>query len=264
VLKAEIDHEELFVSNLRKLVSSRFKHGGKSFETRVFAVLTKLNSRFSSVGDKPIFEVAQFPWSHDLESKWTDIRGEVIQLLSRLRELPDVQSLQVSAGMCPGNADQVWRTLILYDYGHKNPKSCELCPRTTEIVERIPGMTTALFSILGPKKHIERHRGPYNGILRYHLGLIVPKSRGCRIQVASSFAEWTEGQSIIFDDSYPHEVWNDTTELRVVLFLDVVRPLPFPISIANRVAIRRISRWSFMQNVRTHYSEWERSHLGRG
>ncbi len=39
---------------------------------------------------------------------------------------------------------------------------------------------------------------------------------------------------MIFDDTFNHEVWNDTDETRVVLFVDVMRPLPSPESTINR------------------------------
>jgi len=41
----------------------------------------------------------------------------------------------------------------------------------------IPGSTTGFFSILSPHKHIPPHRGPWAGVLRLHLGLMVPEPR---------------------------------------------------------------------------------------
>ncbi len=110
-----------------------------------------------------------------------------------------------------------------------------MCPRTAALMREIPGMTTAMFSILSPRKHILDHRGPYKGVLRYHLGLIVPEdAEACRIRVGEDIRHWEEGKSMIFDDTFNHEVWNDTDETRVVLFVDVLRPLPFPESAINR------------------------------
>ena len=104
-----------------------------------------------------------------------------------------------------------------------------MCPRTAALMREIPGMTTAMFSILSPRKHILDHRGPYKGVLRYHLGLIVPRdAEACRIRVGEDIRHWEEGKSMIFDDTFNHEVWNDTDETRVVLFVDVLRPLPVP------------------------------------
>ena len=66
---------------------------------------------------------------------------------------------------------------------------------------------------------------------------------------------------MIFDDSHPHEVWNDSDSQRVVLFVDVMRPLFFPLSLLNRVMIRVIARFpsvsELMHDVRKH------SHAGR-
>src|SRR5687768_10908719 len=61
-------------------------------------------------------------------------------------------------------------------------KNCKKCPETLRLIEKIPGMKTAFFSILAPQKHLPAHRGPFNGVLRYHLGLIIPQEREqCRI-----------------------------------------------------------------------------------
>lgn len=55
----------------------------------------------------------------------------------------------------------------------------------------------------------------------------------CRIAVADQICHWQEGKGLIFDDSFPHEVWNDTDGVRVVLFITFDRPLRFPFSMFN-------------------------------
>jgi len=95
------------------------------------------------------------------------------------------------------------------------------------VLQKIPGMKSAMFSILAPRKHIPEHRGLWKGVLRYHLGLIIPEPVGSsRIRVGKDVRFWEEGKSMIFDDSHPHEVWNDCDSQRIVLFVDVERPLP--------------------------------------
>ena len=87
----------------------------------------------------------------------------------------------------------------------------------------------------------------YSGVLRYHLGLIIPEPRtSCRIRVGSDVRTWEEGKSLIFDDSNPHEAWNDSDCYRVVLFVDFLRPLSFPASLLNRIIVWRISRSQFL------------------
>jgi ornithine lipid ester-linked acyl 2-hydroxylase len=80
--------------------------------------------------------------------------------------------------------------------------------------------------------------GPYKGVQRYHLGLMIPGPEGsCRIRVRNDVRCRKEGKSMIFDDSYEHEVWNDVDSYRVVLFVDFVRATIFPLSIVNRLII---------------------------
>ena len=79
-------------------------------------------------------------------------------------------------------------------------------------------------------------------MLRYHLGLKVPGDGDeCRIRVGEEYATWEGGESLMFDDTHPHEVWNETDRRRVVLFLDVVRPLPGPLDTLNRLFLKLLS-----------------------
>jgi len=119
-------------------------------------------------------------------------------------------------------------------------------------------MKTAFFSILAPGKHIPAHRGPFKGVIRYHLGLLVPEpAERCRIRVGTEIRHWREGESLVFDDTYEHEVWNDTSGRRAVLFLDVVRPLRFPASTFNDLILALIKRSPFVQDGVQNYKAWE-------
>jgi aspartate beta-hydroxylase len=78
------------------------------------------------------------------------------------------------------------------------------------------------FSSLHPKSSIQAHTGPMNFRLRLHLPLIVPEK--CGIRVGPTSQEWKEGVALVLDDSYQHEVWNDSDETRVLLLVDVWHP----------------------------------------
>ena len=148
-------------------------------------------------------------------------------MLDDREALPNFQD--ISKDQIEITDDDRWKTFFLYGYGFEAKLGVQMCPKTAELMRQIPGMTTAMFSILSPRKHILDHRGPYKGVLRYHLGLIVPKdAEQCRIRVGDDIRHWQEGKSLMFDDTFNHEVWNDTDETRVVLFVDVLRPLPSP------------------------------------
>ncbi len=206
-------------------------------------------------GQKTFFDPESFPWVASVEAEWPAIRKELDQLMVRRQEIPNFQDLSEAQKVLT-EGDQ-WKTFWFYGYGEKAEENCARCPETDRILHLIPGMKSAMFSILAPHKHIPEHRGMYKGILRYHLGLIVPGPDGsCRIRVGNDVGTWKEGKSLIFDDSHPHEVWNDCDAYRVVLFVDIVRPVPFPLSLANRSIIWAISKTSSitepMERIRKH------------
>jgi beta-hydroxylase len=160
----------------------------------------------------------------------------------RKEEIPNFQD--ISEPQKTLTEGEEWKTFWFCAYGLKAEENCARCPETVRILQKIPGMKSAMFSILAPKKHIPEHRGMWKGVLRYHLGLIVPGPKGSsRIRVGKDIGFWEEGKSLVFDDSHPHEVWNDNDSQRVVLFVDVMRPVFFPLSLLNRVMIRVIARF---------------------
>jgi aspartyl/asparaginyl beta-hydroxylase (cupin superfamily) len=187
-------------------------------------------------GDKTFFDPDEFPWVAEIESEWKSIRKELDVLMVRREEIPNFQDVS-RAQRALTEGDQ-WKTFFFYSFGHKNKQNCDRCPETVRLLNRIPGMKTGMLSILSPRKHIRPHRGPYKGVLRYHLGLMIPGQEGsCRIRVGHDVRNWREGKSLIFDDSNEHEVWNETDSHRAVLFVDFVRPTVFPLSVVNRSII---------------------------
>lgn len=220
--------------------------------------LEKIIARYSLVPDTPFLSSAQFDWASILEQNWSKIREELDVVLQYTDELPRFQDISPDQGNNISQ-DNLWKTFFLYGYGAKMEQNCSYCPETTQIIEQIPGLKTAFFSILLPGKHIPEHRGPYKGVLRCHLALKVPlASDKCGIRVDNEVRHWTEGKTLVFDDSYPHEAWNDTDETRVVLFLDIVRPMRFPVSLLNQLLITLI-RWSpFIRDAEKNQQKWDR------
>ena len=98
----------------------------------------------------------------------------------------------------------------------------------------MPGVLGAFFSILDPKKTVPAHEGPFMGYLRYHLALVVPEEKPPTIRVKDRFHTWKERESVVFDDSWEHEVLNESEGQRVVLIVDFMRPMPWPLHLANR------------------------------
>lgn len=206
----------------------------------VFATLEFSIRTFSRVGDACFFDVQKFPWIPQVESLWDEISSELEEILKEPHRVPNFQDVSVEQKML--TTDNKWKSYFLYAYGHKIADNCEQCPATTRAVEGIPGIRTAFFSILEPGKYIPPHRGPFNGVLRYHLALRVPGEAGqCRIRVGEEVRPWILRQSLVFDDSYEHEAWNDSDGVRVVLFVDFDRPLPSLMAAINTRCIEMLS-----------------------
>jgi len=201
-----------------------------------------------SAGDRVFHDAREFPWTASLEAGWRDIREELEGVLTGPRPVPSFESISEEQARLV--EPERWKTFLLYAYGHRIEENCARCPRTAKLLESIPEMTTAMFSILTPGTHISPHRGPFKGVLRYHLGLVVPRAGDkCAIRVAGEVRTWGEGASLVFDDTNEHEAWNDTAETRVVLFMDFLRDLPFPLSALNRGMIRLIGVSPLVQNI---------------
>jgi ornithine lipid ester-linked acyl 2-hydroxylase len=229
---------------------------------RVLAPIERFIGRRSLVGDAAFFEPERFPWVGHIEANWMTIREELGRVLEDREALPNFQD--ISKDQIEITDDDHWKTFFLYGYGFEAKLGIEMCPRTAALMREIPGMTTAMFSILSPGKHILAHRGPYKGVLRYQLGLVVPREKeSCRIRVGDELRHWEEGKSMIFDDTFDHEVWNDTDETRVVLFVDVLRPLPSPEATINRLIVKAIGYSPFVQDAKRNQEAWERRYLER-
>ena len=203
----------------------------KSFWGRVgLALQDSLESfiaRVSMNGDPHVYQSKTFPWVSELEADWRKIRAELDAVMVYRDQMPSFQDILKEVATI--QTDNDWKTFFLAGIGMDCSENARRCPETMRLLGRIPGMKTAFFSILSPRKHIPAHRGAYNGVLRFHLGLLVPEPREqVRIRIANDICHWTEGKALIFDDTYNHEVWNDTEGYRVVLFVDFTRPLRQP------------------------------------
>jgi len=119
-----------------------------------------------------------------------------------------------------------WGVLFLLEMGRRNEENLARCPSLRWILEHHRTLTThaglMYFSCLDPHTRVEAHQGPTNVRVRCHLGLDVPE--GCGIRVGGLEGRWQEGRCLVLDDSFIHEVWNDSDRRRVVLVLDLWHP----------------------------------------
>lgn len=200
-------------------------------------------------GTKTFFDSSEFPWIRELEGEFAVIRAELDAVLEapvpEFSELSPPQAAIVKGGS--------WKSLFLCLTRRPIAENCMRCPETARLLKRIPGLENAFFSVLEGGTHLTPHRGPYGGLLRYHLALCVPRDvASCRIRVGTDVRYWQEGQSLVFDDSHDHEAWNESAERRVVLFVDFARPLPAPMGWANRQLLRLVAQAAFIAELRAN------------
>jgi len=227
------------------------------FFFHVLHAVERVFVRFSVHGEAAVHRNEDFPWVAALEADWQAIRAELDAVMLRHEPIPPFQ--EISPEQAAITQDDRWQTYVLVAYGAKAGRNCRECPATTAAIERIPGIKTALFSILAAGKHIPPHRGPYKGLLRCHLGLRIPGPPGAvRLRVGAVQATWHEGRALVFDDTFEHEVWNDSGEVRVVLFIDFMRPLRAPLSWINAAILKLIVGSPYGRTNIRRFAAWYR------
>jgi aspartyl/asparaginyl beta-hydroxylase (cupin superfamily) len=189
------------------------------------------------------FDIDQtFPELRQIDQKYEAIRGELLAILPEKDNIPRYHELDEGQHDISAKTERDWKVFMLYAMGEKPEANRAKCPETCQVLDAIPNLFQAFFSILEPGKYVPPHCGPYRGYLRYHLGLKVPKHNQPSIRVKDQRYTWVEGESVLFDDSWEHEVRNDSEEIRVVLIVDVLRPMPYPFMLANRAVTGIIRR----------------------
>lgn len=201
-------------------------------------------SRQSIVEDTPVLDRAHFPFVDAFEAQWEDIRRELDSILKYREAIPFFQELAPDQKKIAKGEN--WRTYVMFGFGTKHEKNCARAPITASLLEKVPNLQTAWFSILAPRYHIPPHRGVTKGIIRCHVGLKVPTDRDrCYIRIVDQNLHWREGEAFVFDDTYDHEVLNDTDEERVVLIFDFDRPMRFWGRLLNRCFVAALKRTSY-------------------
>ena len=225
--------------------------------------LESMNEKFSAIENRPIYNLDQFPWASEVEADWKKIRKELDEVMKDREKLPNLHDIiEQGNTISEGNS---WKTYLLAGLGIECEKNRKRCPETVRLLDKIPNVLNAYFSILSPGKHIPPHKGPYNGLVKYHLGLLMPEPKEkCRIRIDDQIKVWEEGKTLIFDDTYNHEVWNDTEGHRVVLLVDFLRPLKFPFNLINKLVFNVSVFAPFVTETAANFKKWENKYYNEG
>lgn len=167
------------------------------------SLLDRVIAASSLIPNDPVLDMREFCWTATLRANWSAIRDEAAAAL--------------------GGAVQ---RLPLWSHGAQ--ADLARCPATAAALQQIPGLVSARYSMLASGLHVPRRRGATKGLVTCHLGLSVPRDGDVRMALADRVLRWSEGETMVFDDSYEHEIWNEASAPRTVLHLQFRRPLKQP------------------------------------
>jgi hypothetical protein len=206
------------------------------------------------------YDPAEFAWVRPLEQAFPVIRQELLQIL-------DDDGDGFRGYLSEGNMRMAgWNTFNFFFYGKKFEENCARCPETTRVLESLPRFERdhVMFSALNPHAHIAPHTGPMNGIIRGHLALLAQP--GSFIRVGDQQRTWQEGKLLVFDDSFEHEVWNHSEQVRIVLFMNFWHPCFSPEEIPVLERLRTAYELSPLSRIHAENQGQRRGHdlaLGR-
>ena len=205
----------------------------------------RVRSSLQATGTAPLVGIAMKAL-HQAE-----IKEELEAILPAKPSMPRYHEVDFTQFSVSGkfDRDKDWKVFMLYAMGERPAANRSLCPRTCALLDEVPDLFQAFFSILDGGKSIPRHTGPYRGYLRYHLALKVPTKNPPSLRVKDQWYVWQEGKAILFDDSLHHEVVNKADDMRVVLIVDVLRPMPRVAHFVNRLMTRVVIRYVYANGV---------------
>ncbi len=181
--------------------------------------------RLSYPEHKHVFNPNLFNSDKILKKNFKIIQKECLNVYNYKNNLMNFADINKIIFYTDNNNDK-WKAFPIKFYGEINETAKKLCPNLCNILNKCNDIHVAIISILEPGKHITPHKGPCSVILRYQLAIHIPKDKNnCWIKINNQKYFWKEGESIIFDDTYIHEVLNDTNEPRIVLLMDIERPV---------------------------------------
>ena len=194
----------------------------------------------------PVLDAAAyFPDAARFADAWQAIRDEATALAERLTTIPRFHEIMPEQAAISANDGRDWRLYILKAYGVTNSRHMAACPTLASIVTRTPDVLSASLSFMEPGKHVPAHRGPFRGIIRFYLGLCVPQradgTPAALLKIDGADYRVGDGQWLLWDDTYYHEVWNGGASVRSVLLLDVWRrAMPLDMRLLSRALIAAV------------------------
>lgn len=214
---------------------------------RLRGAFNRLIAQSSLVPTTPYIDPAHLAWGAALQAGWSDIRAELDALREDGVEIPPLA--RISPDHRDVTTDGKWKSFVFEAYGYLVPGNRALCPRTSRLLDEIPGLVLAMFSIMEPRTFVPLHTGVSKALINVHLGLDIPEG-DCGIEVDGTASGWENGKLLVLDDTFPHQVWNQTDRTRVVLLMQIRRPVGPLARMIGSAFLAGVRRTSYVQHPR--------------
>lgn len=185
----------------------------------------------------------EFPKYVLFENNFENIKQEVVNLLDNTNNGKDIvftkytfgnQNAYIGSDIKDNKGWRIYNVKLANQY----PKNVRNeFPVLVSVLDQCPEIIGCIISILEGQTMIPIHNGYYKGILRFMLPIIIPKDKD-NVYLCNNYIKyvWEEGKSVLWDDLYPHKVFNKTDDMRVVIYMDVKRKnIPTFLKVINNI-----------------------------
>ena len=204
----------------------------------------------SLIGDAPIIDPADVPGLNEVAPRWEEFREEIEPLMRERDAIPPLG--EISPDHRRIASSPAWKSFFFRGYGYEAKDNQARCPKLTEAINSIPGVVVAFLSIMEPGTHVPLHRGLTKSWLNCHLPLIIPDDgKRCEIAINGEIHQWRYGEWLVFDETYEHEVWNESDQPRVMLLLQVQRQMRWAGRLVTKGIYHGVRNSSFVNDVKS-------------
>lgn len=210
-----------------------------------FKTVIYISEKIINVFSKPVpfHEKNDYTITKDLEENYNELKKEFLNIKGKLKNFEKISREQAKLINFTG----AWKTTI-FKAGKTFLRNVDNCPLLKSILIKYPDVVYAMISVLEPGAKLTPHKGTYGGVLRIHLGIEIPQG-DVFLSVDNIKKYWENGKVLVFDDKFMHYAENNTLNSRVVLFIDIVKPLPYIINLYNRCIIKLIECSPFIKRM---------------
>ena len=208
----------------------------------------RLSAFYPGLREDRFWEADQFQLASSLRENFGDIRKE-IDALSSAQFYDEAEGISRTGK---------WGIYILLEMGRWHHENLAKLPTLSRILKQAPELLVSAgqvyLSRLAPGTVVSAHSGPTNTRLRLHFGIQVPEG-DCAVRVGGLERNWLEGESLILNDFWEHEVWNRTDEERLILLVDIWHP---DISPRDKRLLESV-HWMVQQRGRGLHEYWKKN-----